>query len=428
MTASAETPSHHNPAPEDSQYIVPYLRKGSLFGQAELNAIAALLASDRTLSCGQERASFEEEFCAYLGANNAIALTSCTTALECATYLLNLQPGDEVIVQPSTYQATALPLLTRPVTVRWCDVNPNTLAAEPDSVASLITPRTRAIYLTHYGGLMADMARIMSLADQHGVKVVEDCAHALGSTYCGHLPGTLGDIGCFSFQSMKNISTLGQGGMLTCKDDRWASTVRRMRATEPHATFTPRRSQNLGPYLSPRWSVDTHQKNAFTHDCQAVHHRGMNATLSEPAAAVGRAQLRKLAEFVDRRRMIAERLNGGLHGVASVRLQREPAGYRHSYHLYTFFVDATRVDRNAIVSDLVRAGIEIELRYFPLHLLPEWRIRGHEYGECPVFEKLWFESLVNLPCYPELTDGQVDYMVAAVKNAIDASEPERGHA
>jgi perosamine synthetase len=225
----------------NGKYVVPYLARGSVFGDVEFDALRAVLASDETLSCGKQRDLFEEEFASYIGVPYAVSVTNCTVALEMATYLVGLQPGDEVIAATQTYQATIQPLLgLGDITVRFCDIDPDSLNVDPECVRALAGPRTRAIYLVHHGGVCADMDPIMRVAEEHGIIVIEDSAHALGGHYNGRIPGALGHIGCFSFQSYKNISTLGEGGMITVREPRWNEILRRIRAIEPDADFRPR--------------------------------------------------------------------------------------------------------------------------------------------------------------------------------------------
>lgn len=407
-------------------YVVPYPALGSDFGEAELAAVAEVLGSGARLSCGPRREQFERQFQSLVGSRYAFSLTSGTAALEMATYLLGLRPGDEVIATPQTYQATIQPLLALDVSVRFCDIDPLTLNLDARHLADLVTPRTRAIYLVHYGGLPADMNPIRHIADRHGLVVVEDCAHALGATYFGQPAGSLGHIGCFSFQSSKNITTLGEGGMITFDRCDWADVIRRIRAIEADADFVYASAQ-FGPYRKPGRALNEHEKNAYTHACTTVRCAGTNSTLSEVAAAVGTVQLGRLDELNERRSRITGMLDAGISELPGVRVCRTPSGYRSACHLYTFFVDArTGLTREAVAWALEDLGVEIQLRYFPLHLLPEWRMKGHGFGECPVAERLWFEEHLNLPCYPMLTNDQVAYLVEAVGIAVERALDGRG--
>ena len=179
-----------------------------MLGSAEVAALERLFASDLSLSCGTERDAFEEEFRGVVGAEYAISLTNCTVALEFATFLIGLRQGDEVISVSQTYHATVQPLVDKGVREVFCEVDPTTLNVDLSHLESLITSRTRAVYVVHHGGRCIDLNALGDLASSHDLRVVEDCAHALPSMSRGQHAGTL-DIGCFSFQSYKNISTLG---------------------------------------------------------------------------------------------------------------------------------------------------------------------------------------------------------------------------
>ncbi|WP_198959158.1 DegT/DnrJ/EryC1/StrS aminotransferase family protein [Streptomyces sp. CB02130] len=398
------------------RYAVPAAGRGSVLGQEEADALAELVASEASLSSGDHRRRFEREFADHTGSRHALSVTSGTVALEMAVHLLDLAEGDEVVATPQTYQATVQPLLASPARVRFCDVDPHSLNVDTRRLEELITDRTRALVLVHYGGWPADMERISALTRERGITVVEDCAHALGSAYRGRSPGALGDVGCFSFHSSKNITSLGEGGMITFDRDDWADRVDRLRSNEADGLYTSLPEPGDGaPDLLP-WMK--YSSSVYRMACDGVRRPGTNATLSEAACAVGLVQLGRLEELVARRRSIASRLDQVLERYPQCRVQRPGPEVQHAYHLYTFFVDSAPGLREKLVRGLDERGVEIELRYFPMHLLPEWKARGHRAGECPVAERLWFEEHVNLPCHPGLTDSQVDHLVQALDDAL----------
>ncbi|MEU5465650.1 DegT/DnrJ/EryC1/StrS family aminotransferase [Streptomyces althioticus] len=401
---------------KNGEYAVPFARRGSVVGAADLAALTELVRSDGPLTSGVWRERFEERFRQWCGARHALSVTSGTVALELAIRLLGLAPGDEVIATPQTFQATVQPLLDHDVRVRFCDIDPDTLNLDPDALAALITDRTRAVLLVHYGGNPADMDRIMALTRPRGITVVEDSAHAIGALYRGRRPGSLADIGCFSFHSTKNLTTLGEGGMITLARDDWAERVARIRDNEVDGVYLPRAGAAADrPALLP-WMKFA--DGVYRHTAVGIRGAGTNATMSEAAAAVGLVQLGSLGRFVERRTRIAGRLDEAVSAFPGVRLHRAAPDSRHAYHLYTFFLTGGREVRERFVRALDRLGVEVQLRYFPLHLSPEWRLRGHRRGECPHAERIWFEEHMNLPCHPGLTDAQVDHMVAAVRRAL----------
>ena len=403
-------------------YIVPYSGQGSILGLEEIEAIARTLQQD-TLAYGPMRDKFEAKFAEYIGVKYAFSTTNCTTALYLSVQLLGLTPEDEVIVTPQTFWATIRGLQSTGVQLRFADIDPNTLNIDPATIEDKITPRTKAIYLVHLGGLMADMDPIVDIARRHDLYVVEDCAHAPGAEYKGRKAGSMGDIGCFSFHSLKNMSTLGEGGMITFNRDDWAEMIRPLSSISVVYEQTPRAEERFGPYLKPTHQYGDHALGAYSYDCGGPVLVGNNYRMSEVAAAVGSVQLRKLDHLNEMRRQIGQRLNEALSQIEGIRVQREPEGYKHVYHLYVFFYQPLQEGSNREKEELIRIldaeeGVEIQNRYFPIHLLPEIRAQGHRFGECPVAEKIWFEQHVNLPIYPALPADQVEFVVEAVARAV----------
>ncbi|UWP85377.1 DegT/DnrJ/EryC1/StrS family aminotransferase [Dactylosporangium fulvum] len=398
------------------RYVVPSGRRGSVIGDRELGVLARLVSSDATLSAGGWREAFEQAFARHVGARHALSVTSGTVALEIAIRLLDLAPGDEVVVTPQTFQASIQPLLDKDVEVRFCDIDPLTLNMDPTALQSLITDRTRAVILVHYGGCPADMDAIMKIARPRGIPVIEDSAHALGATYHGRRPGSLADIATFSFHSTKNITTLGEGGMITLDRDDWAKRVSRYRNNTVDGDYVHHSDAEEIPGALP-WMMFSDE--IYGRACARIRNAGTNATLSEAAAAVGLSQLDRLDELVERRRLIAGRLDEVVAAFPGAQPLYAPRGVSHAYHLYTFLAHDRNM-RDALLRELDERGVEVQLRYFPLHLTPEWRFRGHGPGECPVAEHLWFERHMNLPCHPGLVDSQVDHLVDTLAAALTA--------
>jgi perosamine synthetase len=393
---------------------------GSVFDHRELAVLGTLLGGGEPLSQGRWRDRFEAAFRDLIGVRHALTVTSGTVALEIAIGLLDLRPGDEVIATPQTFQATVHALLRTSAVVRFCDVDENSLNIDLDQLRALVTERTRAILLVHYGGLPAPMHEIMAIARPRGITVIEDCAHALGARYAGRRPGSLADIGCFSFHSSKTITTLGEGGMITFDRDDWAERVERVRGNDCDADYqdAPNRFVEVPRALYPG--------RAHTHDVLTIRNSGTNATMSEPAAAVGLVQLEKLPALHARRRHIAALLDEHLRANPAFRTQLVPPDVVHGQHLYTCFVEPdSGLDRDRLVRALQDLGVPIWLRYFPLHLLPEWRSRGHRLGECPTAERVWFASQLNLPCHPGLTDAEAEKMITLLDEAVTMARAER---
>ncbi|MEV0841628.1 DegT/DnrJ/EryC1/StrS family aminotransferase [Actinocatenispora sera] len=408
-------------------FTVPYSGVSNRLGEAEIAAVVDALRSD-TLAMGPRGAQFERRFADRIGAKHVQATSSCTTALFLAAQLLGLGPGDEVITTPQTFWVTTWPLQARGCDIRFADIDPNSLTLDPATIEPLITERTRSIWVVHHGGQATDMDPIMAIADRYGLSVVEDCAHVPGGTYRGRALGTIGDLGCFSFHSLKNMTT-GEGGALVTGNDRYAEMARALGTIHTWGDTVPRREERIGPYAQPAYYRDAHVRSSYTVDYRDGRYLvGNNYRMSELSAALGIAQLGRLDELNDRRREIAARLDDGLRDVPGIGLQVEQPYAHHIYHLYTLFYDPAVI--GAPKDDFLRhlqevEGIEIVLRYFPIHLLPEFRAAGHSYGECPVAERTYFEHQVQLPIYPHLTEAQIDHMIGAVRRGVAALSSER---
>jgi perosamine synthetase len=402
------------------EWKVPYSGVSNRLGLEEAEALIRVLQQD-FLAFGPRAVELEQEFPRYMGAKCGVAASSCTAALQVSVQALGLQEGDEVITTPQTFWATAWPVVARKCRIRFADIDPNSLNIDPNTIEPLITSKTKAIYVVHYGGQAVDMDPVMEIARRHNLAVVEDCAHAPGAKYKGRYMGTIGDIGCFSFHSLKNM-TSGEGGMLLTNDERLYKRAFALAKLRPIGEIYERPDPRIGPYSEPDYYKDPHARNAYKVDyVDGKFEVGSNFRLGEFSAAVALVQLRKLAQLNEGRRRIAARLNEGLQGLKGITLQEEKPYAYHIYHLYTLFYHPAVV--GASQDDFIRyleqeEGIQIQLRYFPLHLLQEFRALGHRYGECPVAEKMYFEHQIQLPIYNHLTDEQIDHMIQGIHRAI----------
>ncbi len=404
------------------KWIVPYSGVSNRFNFEEAEALMQVLQQD-TLMKGPTAARFEHAFAEKMGVRHALATTSCTTALFLSAQILGLQKGDEVITTPQTFWVTTWPMLARQCQIRFADIDPNSLNIDPATIEPLVNEKTKAIYVVHHGGQAVDMDPVMDIAKKYHLRVVEDCAHAPGATYNGRCVGTIGDVGCFSFHSLKNMTT-GEGGMLVTNDDKLFEYAAPLGTIHMYGEMKERSQKTIGPYSEPAYYRDWHAKQSFNQDYVGNHFEvGNNFRMSDILAAIGLVQLDKLDCLNDRRREIASRLNDGLAKIPGISLQQEQPYAHHIYHLYTFFYHPEII--LAPKDDLIRLlqeqeGIEISIRYFPVHLLSEFRALGYKYGDAPVAEKTYFEHQIQLPIYDHLTDSQIEHMIGGVRRSVDA--------
>ena len=396
---------------------VPYREMGPHYGLEEVQAAVEAMQGD-ILTLGPCLKRFQQEFAQYLGCEYAFGVSSCTGALEIATQLLEIEAGDEVIVPGITFIASAIPLLRVGAKVVFADLDPETYLVSADTIAEKITEKTKAIYVVHMYGMPADMGPIMELARQHGLKVVEDCAHSAGAEYQGRKAGTIGDIGCFSFHTVKNITTLGEGGMLVTNNKEYADLVP----------------------LS-RWvGMDMYQDQEhywlpFFYDIKRVKNRiPFNFCMGEVQANVGRVQLKKLDWMNRRRNEIARRMTEGIQDLDGIRTPHVLADRTHAFHLYPVLFDGSPwgADINAFIGMLFyEFGIKTAPHYLPPYQFEIFQEMGYPKELCPQAEKI-YGQLTNTPMNLALTDAQVDYMVDSIRKTVaklqrGEKEPQRNY-
>ena len=381
-------------------------RFGSIYGLEEARVLIEVLGRDAPTN-GPEVAAFQQEFASYIGVKHARAVTNCTAALEMALTALGVGPGDEVITTPLTWIATANAVATRGATVVLADVDPRTLNLDPAAAAAKITPRTKAIIPVHLYGQCADMDAFMDIAANRGVAVVEDAAHVPGGEYKGRKAGSLGHIACFSFHEQKNMSTLGEGGMVTTNDDALAERVTLYRS---HCSRVFGGSYKYPPI------DETKVPRGERFWWQEFDEPGYNVRMTEMQGAIGRVQLRKLDDLNARRIANAGYLSERLGSIKGLTVPYVSPDVKHVFHLYPVLVDAdvfgmgkTELMKRLLDEHGVRAGTH----YIPLNWTSAYKKRGHREGECPVAEAA-FNRLITLPVHPRLTSDDLDYMVRAI--------------
>ncbi len=384
---------------------VPYSFFGSIYGQEEKDAAAKAMEQD-SLTMGPQVAQFQGEFAAMCGVKHAFAVSNCTAAMHVATQVFRIGRGDEVIVTPNTFVATSLVIVKeggRPV---YADIDPRTFNIDPAEISRRITRKTKAIYVVHYGGQMCDMDPIMEVAREHGLYVLEDCAHAPGATYKGRKAGSIGDIGCFSFHSLKNMSTCGEGGMITTNRDEFKDAVEKLRC------MNIQNWQNQSDYWIP---------SHF--DVVDVNGRwGTNYRMNEIQAAVGRVQLRRLPGLNEKRRELGRAISERIKDIKGLTPTYEDPNCYHVYHLYTLCVEEKEL--GACRDDFLRVlyreeGIQGILHYQPTYDLTGWKRMGYRQHLCPRAEDFFYRRELNLPMNPRLTAEQIEDMVTGIRRAAE---------
>lgn len=379
---------------------------GSVYGEEEQAALLEVLAAGAP-SCGPRVKEFEEAFAAYCGAAYGLAVTSATAGLQLALMAAGVGPGDEVITTPVTWISTANAAASLGATVVFADIDARTMNLDPESVAEKITPRTKVIVPVHLYGQCCDMDALQALADARGILVVDDCAHAAGAEYHGRKAGSLADISVFSFHQQKNMSTLGEGGMITCARRDLYERMLGLRSLACR-TYDPK-----GKYLAFDEQSLPMGKRYWHLDFEEV---GFNYRMTEAQAAVGLVQLRKLDAMNCRRMEIAGRYCRELATIRGLRTLAISDGVKHVFHAFCILIEDEFPLRKDDFMWQMYTGKRIKVwsHYMPVHLTTAYRRLGHAEGECPVAEQL-FSRYVSLPIHPRLSEEAIDYLFTSIR-------------
>jgi dTDP-4-amino-4,6-dideoxygalactose transaminase len=380
--------------------FLPFARPD--IGDAEIAAVTEALRSG-WVTTGPKARAFEQAFTDYLGGNGlqSIAVNSATAGLHLALEALGIGPGDEVIAPTLTFTATVEVVRYLGADPVLVDVDPVTLNIDPEAIRAAITPRTKAIMPVHYGGLACDMDAILAIAREHGLKVVEDAAHALPTTWKGRLVGQLdSDVTVFSFYANKTITT-GEGGMAVTRDPKLADRMRVMRlhgmSRDAFDRFTSK---------TPAWYYE-------------VVAPGFKYNLTDTAAALGLVQLQRLPQFVQRRETLAQRYHAQLAGLPLVLPACAPKGDVHAWHLYVVrLAPGAHLGRDALIQALSDHGIGTSVHYVPLHRHPYWRDRyGLVPAQFPQADAAYL-SMFSLPLFTAMTDADQDRVITALHELL----------
>jgi dTDP-4-amino-4,6-dideoxygalactose transaminase len=355
------------------------------------------------VTTGPKAKRFEDDFSAFLGdpSLQSMAVNSATAGLHLALEALGIGPGDEVITTTHTFTATAEVVRYLGADVVLVDIDPATLCIDPAAVEAAITPRTKAIVPVHYAGLAADMPSLLAIAKKHGLKVVEDAAHALPTTCGGALIGTLqSDVTVFSFYANKTITT-GEGGMVVTRDAELAKRIKVMRLHGMSRDAFDRFTATV-----PSWYYE-------------IVAPGFKYNLTDIAAAMGIHQLKRLQGFQARRVQLAAQLDAALAGLPVITPPQPQPGDQHAWHLYVLrLADGASVDRDTLIERLFADGIGCSVHYIPLHLQPYWRDRYALRPEQFPHSQHAYERMLSLPLYTRMTDADVQRVAAAVRRAL----------
>lgn len=366
------------------------------FDEKEVEAAQRVIRSG-WLTMGEVTQGFERRFAEFLSVKHAIAVSSCTAALHLANRALGIGQGDEVICPSLTFVAAANSIVytgARPV---FADIESlDNFSISLQDTEAKITQRTKAIQVVHYAGYPCNMDGIMDIAEGYRLRVIEDCAHAPAAEYKGRKCGGIGDIGCFSFFSNKNMTT-GEGGMVTTNDDELAERLRLM----PSHGMTS-------------LTLDRHKGHAYSYD---VIELGYNFRLDEIRSAIGLVQLEKLNDNNRRRQQIETWYRERLSSIPKIRVPYLNRVGIPTHHIFPLLLDGN-VSRDEFMSGMRERGIQTSIHYPPIHLFEFYRRTfGFEKGHLPITEEVAGRE-VTLPLYPSMRGADVEYVCDSVAELL----------
>jgi dTDP-4-amino-4,6-dideoxygalactose transaminase len=361
-----------------------------------------ILNSLRTgwLGTGPKVAQFEREFREYKGAPHAVAVNSCTAALHLSLLVAGIGPGDEVITTALTFCATVNTIIhagAKPVLV---DVDPATLNIDPEAVAAKITGRTKAIVPVHFAGRACDMDALVTIAQRHGLTIIEDCAHAVETTYKGKQAGTFGSFGCFSFYVTKNLTT-GEGGMILTADEAHADRIKILAL------------HGMSKDAWQRFS-DEGYKHYYVTEC------GFKYNMMDIQAAIGIHQLRRIQKNWERRKEIWAIYQNEFASLPLTIPAPPDEGSRHAYHLYTVLINPQRINltRDQFIAGMTAENIGVGVHYQSIPVHPYYQEQfGWRPEDYPDSFRIG-QQTVSLPLSPKLGDRDVEDVIRAVRKVI----------
>lgn len=372
--------------------------------EAEIEEVVAVLRS-RWIGTGPRVARLERDFAAYKGVEvqQMAAVNSCTAALHLAMLAAGVKPGDEVITTAMTFCASVNAIIHSGATPVLVDIDPRTRNMDPAAIEAAITPRTRAILPVHIAGLPCDMDAIMAIANAHGLKVVEDCAHAIETEYKGHKAGTIGDFGCFSFYVTKNMVT-GEGGMVLARDKDSAARIKRLAL------------HGLSADAWQRFS-DKGYKHYFVEEC------GFKYNMMDLQAAIGIHQLERLEKNWLRRREIWQRYHEAFQDIPVTLPDGPPEDVRHGHHLYAIELhDETGIARDDMLQKMTERKIGVGVHYLAIPEHPYYQRTFNWSPEKYPNATRYGRNALSLPLSAALSDEDVEDVIFSVTELLLAGK------
>ena len=379
----------------------------------EIAVVVEAMHTANPLTQGRYQDVFQKKFREFNGAKHAFAMCNGTCVLEIAAQLCRLKEGDEIVVPLHTFTSSAYPFIKKGGSVVWADIDPVTRVITAETIERVLSPRTRVIVVVHLYGYVADMPAIMALARKRGILVVEDACQAIGADIDGVRAGNFGDFGVFSFHSHKNLTTLGEGGMLTVHDDAYASVIPMLRHNG-HCAFPYEREDYWVPAMG----------NLDFPELEGERLWPNNFCLGEIECALGAKQLDRVETVNKEKRARALAFIDALANYPELLFHRVDST-RHNYHLLAAAMDGSVERRDDFIRRMMgEHGVKCVVQYYPLNRYPLYQKLGLGTADCPAADA-FFDHMISFPFQHNLTEKEFDIMLAATKSVLD-SQRQRG--
>lgn len=369
--------------------------------EEDIAAVSDVLHSD-WITQGSKVAEFEKEFASYVGARYAVAVSSGTAALHTACFAARIEKEEEVITSPITFAASANCVLYQGGTPVFADIDADTLNIDPGEIKKKITKKTKALIPVDFTGRPVDLEKILQIAKDNNLIIIEDASHALGATYKDRKIGSISDMTIFSFHPVKHITT-GEGGMITTNNKEY---YERLKLFRTHGITKDK--DKLLKYDGP-WYYE-------------MQELGYNYRLTDFQCALGLSQLKKIDKIIQRRREIVQKYNYKFKDIPEIKIpQINPADSNPAWHIYMVQVnlEKIKVSRKEIFETLRAENIGVNVHYIPIHLQPYYQKRfAYHLGDFPKAEN-YYSRAITLPVFPKMSDQDIDDVVVAVKKVIN---------
>lgn len=384
-------------------FDIPFSSRSQYYTSEEIDEVVDVMLNAETLTQGKYLEGFQSKFCEYAKVNNAFAVNNGTAALELSAQLCQFKAGDEVIIPSHTYTASAYPFLKKGARIQWADIDIKTRVVTSETIEKCITSKTKAIVVVHLYGFCADMLKIMKLAKKYNLLVIEDAAQALGSRLGNQMAGTFGDFGIVSFHSHKNITTLGEGGMLIVKSKNLAKVVPMIRHNG-HCEFDFEKVNYWTPAMS---NVDLTELNG-----EIVWPN--NYCLGEVECALGTKLLDRIDKINNDKNKRAIYFIDEMSDFRNLYFHRDSSS-RHNYHLLV--AQVLNGSRDTLIAKMAEAGVQCVVQYYPLNRYDLYKKSGYGHADCPNAD-LFFDNMISFPFQHMMDEDNYSRLIDITKNVL----------